>query len=167
MRYALVKDNDIANGDGIGVSFYTQGCPHHCPNCFNPETWDFKGGQEFSPDVLEHVINALTENGIKRHLSILGGEPLCEENLFLTTLLIRTVKERLPDVKIYIWSGYYYEDLVNKSSMFNNLKYILENADILVDGPFIEEFKDLRLKMRGSSNQRIIDLKTGEILNEN
>ena len=116
MKYAGIIKNDLSAAPGISVSFFTQGCPHHCKGCHNPETWDFDGGKEFTYDVLNEVIDALTANGVERSLSILGGEPLCEENVFLTLLLIKTVKERLPNTKIYIWTGYYYDELIKRNS---------------------------------------------------
>ena len=157
MKYATLKDNDIANGPGVGVSVFLQGCERHCDGCFNPETWDFEGGQEFTQDTLKHIINALTANGIKRHLSILGGEPLHPNNLFLTQLIISTVKQELPETKIYIWTGYTIEELRKSSS--KALQYILSTADVLIDGPYIEAERDITLPMRGSRNQRIIPLK--------
>ena len=157
MKYATLKDNDIANGPGVGVSVFLQGCERRCHGCFNPETWDFEGGQEFTQDTLKHIINALTANGIKRHLSILGGEPLHPNNLFLTQLIISTVKQELPETKIYIWTGYTIEELRKSSS--KALQYILSTADVLIDGPYIEAERDITLPMRGSRNQRIIPLK--------
>ena len=157
MKYATIKDNDIANGPGVGVSVFLQGCERHCDGCFNPETWDFEGGQEFTQDTLKHIINALTANGIKRHLSILGGEPLHPNNLFLTQLIISTVKQELPETKIYIWTGYTVEEL--RKSTSKALQYILSTADVLIDGPYIEAERDITLPMRGSRNQRIIPLK--------
>lgn len=157
MKYATIKDNDIANGPGVGVSVFLQGCERHCDGCFNPETWDFEGGQEFTQDTLKHIINALTANGIKRHLSILGGEPLHPNNLFLTQLIISSVKQELPETKIYIWTGYTIEELRKSSS--KALQYILSTADVLIDGPYIEAERDITLPMRGSRNQRIIPLK--------
>ena len=157
MKYATIKDNDIANGPGVGVSVFLQGCERHCQGCFNPETWDFEGGQEFTQDTLKHIINALTANGIKRHLSILGGEPLHPNNLFLTQLIISTVKQELPETKIYIWTGYTIEEL--RKSTSKALQYILSTADVLIDGPYIEAERDITLPMRGSRNQRIIPLK--------
>ena len=157
MKYATIKDNDIANGPGVGVSVFLQGCERHCEGCFNPETWDFEGGQEFTQDTLKHIINALTANGIKRHLSILGGEPLHPNNLFLTQLIISSVKQELPETKIYIWTGYTIEELRKSSS--KALQYILSTADVLIDGPYIEAERDITLPMRGSRNQRIIPLK--------
>ena len=158
MRYAGIIKNDFSAAPGISVSFFTQGCPHHCPGCHNPETWDFDGGKEFTYDVLNEVIDALTANGVERSLSILGGEPLCEENIFLTLLVIKTVKERLPNTKIYIWTGYYYDELIKRSSD-SHLKTILDYSDYLIDGPYIQSLRDITLPMRGSSNQNIIDLK--------
>ena len=111
MRYADVIWNDIAAGDGLCVSFYTQGCPHHCPGCHNPQTWDFEGGKEFPASLLDELIIRLNAQGIQRSLCILGGEPLCNENLFLTNLLVSTVREKSPHTKILIWTGYTYEEL--------------------------------------------------------
>lgn len=159
MKYAGIIKNDIANGPGINVSFWVQGCPIHCAECQNPDTWDFDGGKEFSPEVLDSLLEALTANGVKRNLSILGGEPLCDENLFLTELIIREVKKVYPEVKIYLWTGYLYNDLIDKTKTNNHLSYILSQLDKLVDGPFKIEERDITLYMRGSSNQKIFDLK--------
>jgi anaerobic ribonucleoside-triphosphate reductase activating protein len=156
MRYNTIKHNDIANGPGVGVSVYLQGCPHHCENCFNQETWDFNGGREFTYDTMQEIIEAIGENGIQRHLSILGGEALCEENLFLTDLIIKTVKIEYPSIKIYLWTGYLYENLIKSSDP--HMKSILETINVLIDGPFIEAEKDLSLTMCGSRNQRVITL---------
>ena len=136
MKYANLKYNDVANGQGVNVSFWVQGCPNHCIGCQNPETWDFNGDKEFTNDTLNKIIEALTINGIHRDFCILGGEPLCEQNQLLTLLLINTVKEKLPDTKIYIWTGYYYEDLVKQTTK-----------------------RDITLSMRVSKNQSIINLK--------
>ena len=157
MKYAGIIKNDIAAAPGVCVSFFVQGCPHHCPGCFNPETWDFDGGKEFSYETLEQIINGLTANGIKRSLCILGGEPLCENNEFLTNLVISSVKQKLPEVKVYIWTGYTYEELIKKNSP--KVNQILHMADYLIDGPYIEALRDITLEMRGSSNQRIINLR--------
>lgn len=159
MKYAGIIKNDIANGPGINVSFWVQGCPIHCVECQNPDTWDFDGGKEFGPEVLDSLLEALTANGVKRNLSILGGEPLCDENLFLTELVIREVKKVYPEVKIYLWTGYLYNDLINKTKTNNHLSYILSQLDKLVDGPFKIEERDITLYMRGSRNQKIFDLK--------
>ena len=155
MRYSGIIHNDITAAPGLCVSFFTQGCPHHCHNCHNPQTWDFEGGKEFRPEVLDEIVEALTANGIERSLCIMGGEPLCSENEFLTLLVIKTVKEKLPNTPIYIWTGYFYEELLKKGG---HMDQILEMADYLIDGPYIEDLRDITLEMRGSSNQRIIKL---------
>lgn len=157
MKYNTIKYNDVANAPGVAVSVYLQGCPHHCYNCFNPETWDFDGGLEFTQDTLNDIVRGLTAFGVHRSLCILGGEPLCEENAFTTLLIIKTVKEKLPDTKIYIWSGYLYENLKENSNP--HIQAILKTADYLIDGPYIDSLRDISLTMRGSSNQRIINLK--------
>ena len=156
MRYADVIWNDIAAGDGLCVSFYTQGCPHHCPGCHNPQTWDFEGGKEFPASLLDELIIRLNAQGIQRSLCILGGEPLCNENLFLTNLLVSTVREKSPHTKILIWTGYTYEELEKNGSP--HMKNILANVNTIIDGPYIQEERDITLKMRGSRNQRIIDI---------
>lgn len=157
MRYAQVKHNDIANGDGVCVSFWVTGCPFHCVGCHNQELWDFNGGKEFTQETLNEIINAIGANGITRSFSVLGGEPLCDNNLFLTSMVIREVRKVYPEITINIWTGYCYEDLQKSSNP--HLKYILETADYLIDGPYIQELRDITLKMRGSKNQRIINLK--------
>lgn len=157
MKYAGLNTNDFTAAPGISVSFFTQGCPHRCQGCQNPETWDFNGGKEFTPQVLNEIITALTANGIKRNLCIMGGEPLCEENEFLTLLVISQTKEKVPDAKIYVWTGFIYENLLKNSSP--HMKKILELSDVLIDGPYIKSLRDITLPMRGSSNQRIIELK--------
>ena len=157
MRYAGLNKNDFAAAPGVSVTFFTQGCPHRCHGCQNPETWDFTGGKEFTPRVINEIIEALTDNGINRSLCIMGGEPLCEENEFITHLVISQVKEKLPETKIYVWTGFLYEDLLKFSG--SHIEKILGMADVLIDGPYIESLRDITLPMRGSSNQRIIELK--------
>lgn len=156
MRYAGIIKNDLAAAPGVCVSFYVQGCPHHCPGCFNPETWDFNGGKKFSLKTIEELIQAIGANGIQRNLCILGGEPLCDENKILTLLIIKHIKDEYPDIKIYIWSGYTIEELINKND--NVINEILKQANTLVDGRFELDKRNLKLPMRGSENQRIIDL---------
>ena len=157
MRYAGIIYNDFAAAPGVCLSFFTQGCPHRCHNCHNQETWDFNGGHEFTEETLRHIITGLTKNGIHRTFCIMGGEPLCPENLFLTQLIISSVKQKLPETKIYIWTGYTIEEL--RKSTSKALQYILSTADVLIDGPYIEAERDITLPMRGSRNQRIIPLK--------
>lgn len=156
MKYAGIIKNDMSAAPGVSVSFFTQGCPHRCRGCHNPETWDFEKGKEFTNDTLNDIITALTANGIERSLAVMGGEPLCQENSFLTYLVIKTVKEKLPNTKVYIWTGYYYEDLLKKHDP--RIAQILELTDVLIDGPYVEKLRDITLPMRGSSNQSIIDL---------
>ena len=153
MRYAGIIKNDFSAAPGTSVTFFTQGCPHRCEGCHNPETWDFEGGEEVTHDTILEIIEAITANGLHRNLCIMGGEPLCPENQFLTNLIINSVKEKLPDTKIYLWTGYYLEDL----DMSNNrIKSILEQVDCLIDGPYDKTKRDVSLFMRGSSNQRIL-----------
>ena len=153
MRYAGIIKNDFSAAPGTSVTFFTQGCPHRCEGCHNPETWDFEGGEEVTHDTILEVIEAITANGLHRNLCIMGGEPLCPENQFLTNLIINSVKEKLPDTKIYLWTGYCLEDL----DMTNNrIRSILEQVDCLIDGPYDKTKRDVSLFMRGSSNQRIL-----------
>lgn len=157
MKYSGLLLNDIAAAPGVSVSFFTQGCPHHCSGCHNPETWSFDGGKEFTSETLNQIIKGLTANGIQRSLSIMGGEPLCSENTFLTYMIIKEVKEKSPNTKIYVWTGYTFEELLAHPPHIKT-KSILQMADVLIDGPYMEELRDITLPMRGSSNQRIIDL---------
>lgn len=157
MRYAGINYNDMCAAPGVSVTLFTQGCPHHCEGCHNPETWDFNGGKEFTPEVLRKIVAGLTKNGIKRSFCIMGGEPLCEQNTLLTLMTIQYVKQHLPEVKIYIWTGYYYEELLKSPDP--KISLILKEIDVLIDGPFVKPLRDITLKMRGSSNQNIINLK--------
>lgn len=157
MRYSTIKKNDIVNGEDVCVSFWVQGCPLHCPGCHNASIWNFDGGKEFTPQTLEEIISAIGANGIRRNFSVLGGEPLCDENLFLTTLVIQEVRKAYPNIKIFVWTGYIYEDLIKKNNP--HLNYIFDNIDYLIDGPYIESLRDITLHLRGSSNQRIINLR--------
>ena len=157
MRYVGINYNDMCAAPGVSVTLFTQGCPHHCEGCHNPETWDFNGGKEFTPEVLRKIVAGLTKNGIKRSFCIMGGEPLCEQNTLLTLMTIQYVKQHLPEVKIYLWTGYYYEELLKSPDP--KIPLILKEVDVLVDGPFVKPLRDITLKMRGSSNQNIINLK--------
>ena len=153
MRYAGIIKNDFSAAPGTSVTFFTQGCPHKCEGCHNPETWDFEGGEEVTHDTILEIIEAITANGLHRNLCIMGGEPLCPENQFLTNLIINSVKEKLPDTKIYLWTGYYLENLDISN---NRIKSILEQVDCIIDGPYDKTKRDVSLFMRGSSNQRIL-----------
>lgn len=156
MNYSGLILNDITAAPGLCVSFFTQGCPHRCKGCHNPETWEFGRGKEFTSDTLNQIINGLTAQGIQRDLCIMGGEPLCDENAFLTYLVIKEVKNKVPGAKVYIWTGYTYEELLQRQHP--QVRGSLELADVLIDGPYIEAERDITLEMRGSRNQRIIDL---------
>jgi anaerobic ribonucleoside-triphosphate reductase activating protein len=155
MRIAGIIKNDVVNGVGVCVSLFTQGCPHHCPGCFNQETWDFNGGYEIT-DLKREIIKAISANGIERNFSILGGEPLCLENKNLIKEIISAVRIAYPDILILLWTGYELSDLLQEED--ENLKFILNNINYLIDGKFIEEQKDLSLWLRGSSNQNIYEL---------
>lgn len=157
MRYAGMIKNDIAAGEGVNVTFFTQGCPFHCEGCHNPQTWDFLGGKEFTGDTLNELKAALKANGVIRNLSIMGGEPLCQENLFLVSMIIMNVQLDFPDIKIYLWTGYTYEELLTRHDQ--KLDWILDHIDYLIDGPFILAERDITLAMRGSRNQRILNMK--------
>ena len=157
MRYSGIIYNDFNAAPGVSLTVFLQGCPHRCPGCHNPETWDFEGGKTFTSEILNQIKAGLVENGIHRNLCIMGGEPLCPENVFLTNLIITEVKKFYPDQKIFVWTGYTYDQIKDPSSP--QLKNILSTIDCLIDGPYIEELRDVSLFMRGSSNQNIIYLK--------
>ena len=153
MKFIKIKDNDIANGVGITMSLWTQGCPHHCKGCFNMETWDFNKGKEFTKSDLKYIFDNINKNDIHRDLSILGGEPLCPQNIEGVINVCKEFKKIYPNKKIYIWTGYTLEE-------FNDTqKSILKYIDVIVDGKFIEEKRNLSLKLRGSENQRVINVK--------
>ena len=153
-----INSNDMVNGEGVSVSLFMQGCPHHCPGCFNPETWDFEGGYEVEEqEVLDTIINSMTANGIHRNLSLLGGEPMAPQNLALTWRVIRYVRDNLDYIpKIYIWSGYTLAELTERAKTEPEIKNILMYTYCLIDGKYIQEERDLTLRMRGSRNQNII-----------
>lgn len=152
-RYALIRKMDISNGEGIGISLFVQGCHFHCKNCFNPETWDFNGGKEWNDEVKEYFIGLLKNEHIKR-VSILGGEPLCDENVDAIIELCKRIKTEYSDKKIWVYTGYEFNNIKDSE----HKKEILQWIDILVDGPYVDELQDFNLRFRGSSNQRIIDV---------
>lgn len=149
MRYGKINKTDIANGPGVRVSLFVSGCRNRCKGCFNPETWNFAYGEEFTAEPKCQIIDALRPKWIAG-LSILGGDPFEPENIDEVTTFCFIIRRMYPDKTIWIYTGYLYEDLKDLPIM----KYI----DVLVDGPFIEAQKDLTLKFRGSRNQRIIDV---------
>ena len=153
MRYAQIIPNDVINGEGICVSFFVQGCPHHCPGCFNPETWDFNKGIPYTSDTKWELVKLISDNNFMRNFCVLGGEPLAPQNLPMTQEVIQTIRHAYPNIKIYLWTGYLMKDL--EKSLDKNIQSILSNINYLIDGPFIESAKDLSLYLRGSSNQMI------------
>lgn len=159
MRYNTIRQLDIANGPGCRVSLFVQGCSFHCPGCFNPGTQDFEGGKEFTDDSFRALLEIAKPSHISG-LSILGGEPLHPKNRADVIKLARAFKREYPEKNIWLWTGFTFEDV------FEDL--VDSEIDVVVDGRFVEELKDLRLKYRGSSNQRVIDLKetvrTGDII---
>ena len=151
MRYNLIRKMDISNGPGVRVSVFMQGCSFHCKNCFNSETWDFEGGKEFNDETIEKILNLCGQNYVEG-LSILGGEPMHPTNIEGTTKLAKAFKEKYPNKSIWVWSGFLYDRGLKDKEV---LKYI----DVLVDGQYVDELHDPTLKWRGSSNQRVIDVK--------
>ena len=156
MNYADIKSVDVANGPGVRVSLFVSGCTHHCKECFNPETWDFAFGSPFGEKQVEEILDLLGRSYI-RGLSLLGGEPFEPQNQRTVLNLVRRVREMLPQKDIWCYTGYLFEDLA-AGKVGEQSRALLEQLDILVDGPFVLEKKDLGLRFRGSSNQRIIDV---------
>jgi anaerobic ribonucleoside-triphosphate reductase activating protein len=156
MKYGDIIYNDFTAGEGVSLTFFVQGCPIKCKGCHNPELQSFSMGKEFDGETMNSIIHGITANGVKRNLCIQGGEPLCEENKFLTFMVIDNVKKALPEVPVYIWTGYTLEEIAQRND--DRVNRILAMTDYLIDGPYIEEERDITLKMRGSKNQRILKL---------
>ena len=161
MYYANIKSVDIANGEGCRVSLFCSGCRFHCKDCFNSETWDFKYGQEFTDETMSSILD-MTAHSYIQGLSLLGGEPLHPDNIGTIAKIAETFKATYPNKDIWCWTGYTYEGL--RANAATNSEYaillnkLLNNINVLVDGLFVKTKKDIRLKFRGSSNQRIIDI---------
>ena len=151
MRYNKIRKMDIANGPGVRVSIFMQGCEFHCKNCFNSETWGFDGGEEFTDETIEKVLNACDKEYIEG-LSILGGEPMHPKNIEGTTKLAKAFKEKFPNKTLWVWSGFTFEKYLKD-------KPVLDYVDVLVDGQYVDELHNPTLKWKGSSNQRVIDVK--------
>lgn len=156
MRYALMRKMDISNGTFVGVSLFVQGCPFHCKGCFNQETWDFDGGYEWTEETKNKFLSLADKPYVKR-ISILGGEPLAAQNTYDVLNLVKEIKTRFPEKDIWIYTGYTIDVLQRIFPTMNSKRHkeILQYADVIVDGPFIESEKDITLKFRGSSNQNI------------
>ena len=160
MNYAVIKNCDIANGPGVRVSLFVSGCTHHCKNCFNAVAWDFEYGQPFTTEVEEKIFSMLAPNHIAG-LTLLGGEPFEPVNQRALLPFLRELRRRLPTKNIWCYTGYVYDrDLLPGGRAYcEATDEMLSYLDVLVDGPFIEEEKSLRLRFRGSRNQRLIDMK--------
>lgn len=202
MRYAQIRSMDISNGEGVGVSLFVQGCPFHCKNCFNSDTWDFNGGKEWTEETKNKFMELIDRPYIKR-VSLLGGECLAEQNLDGVLDLIRTIREKypisqnvnlenpyksrvsahqndneirisFPEKTIWLYTGYSYSEIFRGQSSclsqegLNNFKRreIIKLCDVVVDGEYIDEQKDLSLRFRGSKNQRVIDVKQSLVQNK-
>ena len=159
MNYAQIKNNDIANGPGIRVSLFVSGCTHRCPGCFNEEAWDFNYGKPFTQETVDEILRMLSPDRI-RGLTLLGGEPFEPQNQGPIVELLRQIKSRYPNKSIWAFSGYLFDKdilagrLGDREITMEYLSYL----DVLVDGPFVMAKKDLNLRFRGSSNQRLIDV---------
>ena len=166
MNYADIKRIDVANGEGVRVSVFVSGCNHHCKGCFNECAWDFNYGNKFTEKQEEEVLKDLDHNYISG-LTLLGGEPLEPANQEGLLPLVKKAKEKFPDKKIWCYTGFDFEkDVVGKmAKQSDTTKELLKYIDVMVDGKFEEDKKDLKLKFRGSSNQRILDVQ--ESLKEN
>ena len=159
MYYGTIKNCDIANGDGVRVTLFVSGCTNHCEQCFQPHTWDFHYGEPFTKDVEDHIISLLKPNYING-LTLLGGEPFEPANQKDLLPFVRRVKEVYPDKNIWAFSGFTYEELTTDGSYpkCDETDVLLNLIDVLVDGRFVQSLKDISLRFRGSSNQRIIDM---------
>ena len=159
MNYAQIKNNDIANGPGIRVSLFVSGCTHRCPGCFNEEAWDFSYGRPFTQETIEQILCMLAPDRI-RGLTLLGGEPFEPQNQGPILDLLRQIKKKYPHKSIWAFSGYLFDKdiLAGRLGDYEITKEYLSYLDVLVDGPFVMAKKDLNLRFRGSSNQRLIDV---------
>lgn len=150
MRYNKIRKMDISNGKGVRVSIFMQGCTFNCKNCFNPETHDFEGGNEFTDETIEKVLK-LCESEHIDGLSVLGGEPMHPKNIEGTTKLAKAFKEKFPNKNLWAWTGYRFDEYLKD-------KEIAKYLDVLIDGQYVDELHDPTLEWRGSSNQRVIDV---------
>ncbi len=164
MYFGAIKNCDIANGTGVRVSLFVSGCRNHCEGCFQPETWDFKYGQPFTEETVQYILDLLEPDYING-LTVLGGDPFEPENQRALLPFLEKVRERYPRKDIWMYTGYTLEKLTTPGERvcIEETQQILGIIDILVDGPFIQDKKNIRLKFRGSENQRIIELKEQSI----
>lgn len=168
MNYGEIKNFDIANGEGVRVSLFVSGCTHHCKNCFNPDTWNFDFGQPFTDNTENYILECLKPDYIDG-LSLLGGEPFEPQNQAVLLSLLRRVRKEFPQKTVWCYTGYLFDDelLSESRARCEHTDEMLSMIDVLVDGEFVQDLYDISLSFRGSSNQRIIDvkesLKTGEV----
>ena len=158
MNYATIKNCDIANGPGVRVSLFVSGCTHHCKGCFNEVAWDFNYGEPFTQDTVEMILEMLKPDYV-RGLTLLGGEPFEPQNQGTIVELLRAIKGKYPNKSIWAFSGYLFEKITSGTlGDWEITEEYLSYLDVLVDGPFLEEKKNLNLRFRGSENQRVIDV---------
>lgn len=164
MRYSNIIDHDIANGEGVRTSLFVSGCQFHCPGCFNSEAQDYNYGTLYTQETEQHILQTLQHDYVKG-LSILGGDPLWQNEDDITQLIHLVEQVKLIEKNVWIWSGFTWEQL---SLLNDSQRKLIENCNVFIDGQYQEELRDLRLKWRGSSNQRVIDvqqsLKKGEVV---
>lgn len=158
IRYAQIRSLDLSNGEGVGVALFVQGCHFHCNNCFNPETWDFDGGKEWTEEVKNKFFELANRPYIKR-ISILGGEPLAKENLDDVLDLVNETRLLFPQKSIWLYSGYTFDEIFINNEPNLKRQSIIKQCNVFVDGKYIESLRDINLSFRGSSNQRVIDVK--------
>ena len=173
MRYAQIRELDISNGEGVGVALFVQGCRFACKNCFNPDTWDFNGGKEWTQDTEDKLIELASRPYIKR-LSILGGEPLADENLDGVLHLVNRFRLLFPNKSIWLYSGYTWSEIFNDGVYLTRdcagwkRREIVKKCEVLVDGRYIDSQRNVQAKWRGSDNQRVINiqgsLKQGKVV---
>lgn len=168
MRYSLIREMDVSNGSGVGISLFVQGCHFHCKGCFNQDTWDFNGGKEWTPEIEKKFIELANKEYIKR-ISFLGGEPLAKENVETVLWLIETLKSNYPDKKIWLYTGHTWEQIMNSQEKVDLIRQsVLNLVDVVVDGQFQLSNQDINNKTilwAGSTNQRVIDAKKSISLN--
>ena len=169
MNYATFRTHDVANGPGVRVSLFVSGCTHRCPGCFNAEAWDFSYGEHYTAELEQKILDALSPDYIKG-FSLLGGEPFEPSNQAVLVELLERIKEKYPNKTVWCYSGYSFTDHILPCCLGNPeiTKRMIRCIDVLVDGEFVEEKKDLSLRFRGSSNQRIINvpasLEAGDVI---
>ena len=167
MRYAQIRSMDISNGEGVGVSLFVQGCPFHCKNCFNSDTWDFNSGKEWTEEIKDKFMKLIDRPYIKR-VSFLGGECLADQNLDGVLDLIKEIRISFPEKTIWLYTGYEISEIVKQEQyervsgipdVWSKRWEIIKQVNVLVDGEYIDEQNDLSLEFRGSKNQRVINVK--------